>query len=74
MKKLIEKRAQLKAQLQAMLDKAKTEERAFSEEETKEFDRIESEIKSLDATIKAEERAKGLADFHAPMADNTASQ
>nr|DAJ34940.1 MAG TPA: major capsid protein [Caudoviricetes sp.] len=74
MKKLIEKRAALKAQLQTMLDKAKTEERAFSEEETKEFDRIENEIKSLDTTIKAEERAKGLADFHAPMADNNVSQ
>lgn len=74
MKKLIEKRAALKAQLQAMLDKVKTEERAFSEEETKEFDRIENEIKSLDATIKAEERAKGYDDFHAPMADNSASK
>lgn len=74
MKKLIEKRAALKAQLQAMLDKVKTEERAFNEDETKEFDRIENEIKSLDATIKAEERAKGYDDFHAPMADNTVSQ
>lgn len=74
MKKLIEKRAALKAQLQAMLDKVKTEERAFNEEETKEFDRIENEIKSLDATIKAEERAKGYDDFHAPMADNSASK
>ena len=74
MKKLIEKRAALKAQLQAMLDKVKTEERAFSEDETKEFDRIENEIKSLDATIKAEERAKGIADFHAPMADNSVSK
>lgn len=74
MKKLIEKRAALKAQLQAMLDKAKTEERAFSEDETKEFDRIENEIRSLDATIKAEERAKGIEDFHAPMADNSASK
>ncbi len=74
MKKLIEKRAALKAQLQAMLDKVKTEERAFSEDETKEFDRIEKEINALDATIKAEERAKGYDDFHAPMADNTTSR
>lgn len=74
MKKLIEKRAALKAQLQAMLDKVKTEERAFNDDETKEFDRIENEIKSLDATIKAEERAKGYDDFHAPMADKSASK
>ena len=45
MKKLIEKRAMLKAQLQAMLDKVKTEERAFTEEETAEFDKTEAEIK-----------------------------
>ncbi|MCM1530607.1 MAG: phage major capsid protein [Alistipes sp.] len=74
MKKLIEKRAALKAQLQTMLDKAKTEERAFSEEEAQEFDRIEKEIRSLDTTIQAEERARGIDDFHAPMSDNTASQ
>lgn len=74
MKKLIEKRAALKAQLQTMLDKVKTEERAFSEDETKEFDRIESEIKSLDATIKAEERAKGYDDFHVPMAEPSESK
>lgn len=74
MKKLIEKKALLKSQLQAMLDKVKTEERAFSEDEAKEFDRIENEIKSLDATIKAEERAKGIEDFHAPMADSSESK
>ena len=74
MKKLIEKRALLKSQLQAMLDKVKTEERAFSEDETREFDRIEGEIKSLDATIEAEERAKGIKDFHAPMADSSESK
>lgn len=68
MKKLIKKRAALKAQLQTMLDKAKTEERAFSDDETKEFDRIEGEIKSIDATIEAEERANGIEDFHVPMA------
>lgn len=74
MKKLIEKRAALKSQLQTMLDKVKTEERAFSEDETKEFDRIEKEIRSLDATIDAEERAKGIKDFHAPMANSSESK
>lgn len=68
MKKLIEKRAMLKAQLQAMLDKVKTEERAFTEEETAEFDKTEAEIKSIDATIAAEERAKGIGE---PVSGNT---
>lgn len=74
MKKLIEKREALKAQLQAMLDKAKNEERAFTEEEMADFDKIEAEIKSVDATIKAEERAKGFADFHVPMAESSESK
>lgn len=66
MKKLIEKRASLKAEIQAMLDKVKNEERAFNEDEAKEFDRIEGEIKSLDATIAAEERAKNISDIRIP--------
>lgn len=63
MKKLIEKRAELKAKLKALLDGAKTENRGFTPEETAEFDRIENEIKSLDSTIKAEERAKNISDI-----------
>lgn len=68
MKKLFEKRAQKKAELDALLNKAKTEERAFSEEEKAQFDALEAEIQSLDATIKAEERAKGITELHAPQA------
>ena len=68
MKKLIELRAKKKAELDALLDKAKTEERAFSEDEKKQFDTLEAEIKSLDATINAEERAKGISELHVPEA------
>lgn len=68
MKKLIELRNKKKAELQAMLDKAKAEERAFTTEETAAFDALEAEIKSLDATIKAEERAQGITEIHAPEA------
>ena len=66
MKKLFELRAKKRAELEALLGKAKTEERAFSEDEKKQFDALESEIKSLDATIQAEERAKGITDLKVP--------
>lgn len=66
MKKLIERRAGLAALLNSMLEAAKNENRAFTEEESKKFDETEAEIKQLDATIKAEERAKSITQFKAP--------
>ena len=69
MKKLIELRNKKRAELQAMLDAVKAEERAFTEEETAAFDALEAEIKSLDATIKAEERAQGISEMHTPDAE-----
>lgn len=68
MKKLIELRNKKKAELQSMLDTVKAEERAFNEEETAAFDALEAEIKSLDATIEKEERAKGISELHVPQA------
>lgn len=59
-KKLMEQRAALQAELQQLLDTAQNEERAMSEDETTKFDELESKIKSIDATIKAEERARDL--------------
>lgn len=59
-KKLMEQRAALQAELQKLIDTAQNEERAMSEEETTKFDELESKIKSIDATIKAEERARDL--------------
>ena len=66
MKKLIEKRNTLKAQLNAIIEKAKSEERAISPEESAEFDRLEAEIRALDATIKAQERVQNISDITAP--------
>ena len=63
-KKLIEKRAAYKKQLDDLLCKAKTEERAMTPEETAEFDRIEGEIKNIDKTIDAEKRAMSLDELH----------
>lgn len=69
MKKLIEKRELLRAELRAMVEKAKTENRALNDEENADFDRIEAEIKALDKTIKAEERAQNFTEIHAPQTD-----
>lgn len=66
MKKLLELRAKKKAELEAILGKARTEERAFTEEEKAQFDALEAEIRSLDETIQAEERAKGIKELHTP--------
>lgn len=71
MKKLVEKRAVLKALLESMLATIKQEERAFTEDETKKFDETEAEIKSIDATIAAEQRAKGIVDVVVPETDPT---
>jgi|GEM_PF-1922404 len=49
MKNFIERRAGLVALLNSMLEAVKTENRAFTDEETKKFDEIEAEIKQLDA-------------------------
>lgn len=66
MKKLIEQRAFLASLLKSMVDTAKSENRAFTDEENKKFDETEAQIKALDATIQAEERAKNISEFHAP--------
>ena len=74
MKKLIELRAKKKAELEALLNKAKTEERAFTDDETKQFDALENEIQQLDTTIKAEERAKNISVLHVPETTPKAEQ
>lgn len=74
MKKLIEKRAALKAVLESMLDKAKTEERAFTPEENEKFTETEKEIKAITATIEAEERAKGISDMTVPQNNTDTSK
>ena len=60
LKKLMEKRTELKKTLDAILEKAKNEGRAMTDEENKEFERLEEEIKGIDRTLKAEERAREL--------------
>ena len=59
-KKLMEQRAVLQAELQKLIDTAQSEERAMNEDESNKFDELEGKIKAIDATIKAEERARSL--------------
>ncbi len=60
LKALMEKRAEHQEQLDAIVAKADTETRAVTDEERAEFDRLEKEIKDIDATIALEERARGI--------------
>lgn len=59
-KGLEEKRNDLKSQMNAMLETAKTEERALTEEEVSNFDNLEREIKNIDATIEREEKIENM--------------
>lgn len=57
LKALNEKRNEKVAEMQSILDKAKEEKRAMTEEEMAQFNALEKEISNLDATIEAEKRA-----------------
>ena len=59
-KGLEEKRNDLKAQMSALLETAKAEQRAMTETEISSFDELEKEIKSIDETIKREEKKTAM--------------
>lgn len=69
LKKLTEKRASLKAEMQSLLDNVSAEERAFTSEETKKFDSLENEIRAIDDTISKADKARNITDIVAPSAD-----
>lgn len=60
LKNLTEQREDKAKALEELLTSAKTENRAFSVEEKTKFETLEGEIKAIDETIKAEERATAL--------------
>lgn len=60
LKDLNEQRNDKVVEMQALVDAAKGETRAMSAEEMEKFTVLEAEISSIDATIKAEERARNL--------------
>ena len=61
LKALIEKRNAKVKEMQDLLAKVKTENRAMNDEEENTFDQLEKEIKSMDKTIEAEKRADEFA-------------
>lgn len=60
LKALKEQRAELRAKMDALINKADQEERALSVDEGKEFDDFEAKIKEIDATIERANRARGI--------------
>lgn len=60
LKGLVEQRNDKAAEMQALIDVAKAETRAMNDEEMLKFNTLEKEIASIDATIKAEERARDI--------------
>lgn len=59
-KKLYEKRAALLDEMDAIIKKAETENRAFSDEEQKSYDEKAAEITRIDKTIKSLEESRSL--------------
>lgn len=56
LKALIEKREDLKSEMQELLIKAEKEQRALTNEEIEKFDNAEKEIKNIDETLQREEQ------------------
>ncbi len=74
LKMLEEQRAEKVKEMEGVLEKAKVEERAMSEEETRAFEDLEKEIAGIDATIKVEERARGREKFKKKIEGETQEQ
>ena len=74
LKKLMERREELKKKLAELVDAADNEERAMTEEETKDFDAAEKEIKEIDATIAREERARNIPTVQQPAENHEMTQ
>lgn len=70
MKKLVEKKAALKAEMQSIIDAASKEERAVTDEESKKFDELEKEIRAIENTIEMADKARNI---NGNLSDNTSS-
>lgn len=66
LKALMERREELRQNMETLVNTADTECRAMTEEETAQFDSAESEIRAIDATIEREERTRGVSNLPAP--------
>ena len=74
LKELIEQKNQKIDQLDEMLKKAETEKRAFTDEENGNFEALEDEIRALDQTIQAAERAESLERIHSGESSESEEQ
>ena len=68
LKALMERREELRQNMETLVNTADTECRAMTEEETAQFDAAESEIRAIDATIEREERTRSVSNLPAPTA------
>lgn len=68
LKKLQEQREEKVKAMEVMLDGAKVEERALTDDEITKYDGLEAEIRAIDTTIKAAETDRGAGTFK-PKAD-----
>lgn len=57
-KALMERRAELQAQMEELVSAADTEKRAMTEEDVAQFDKAEKEIRAIDETVAREERVR----------------
>lgn len=71
LKKLAEQRDEKTKKMQELMDKAKAEERALTEEENAEFERLEKEISGIDKTVKAEKRSLQMAAHEGQKSNHT---
>lgn len=60
LKKFLELKSQKQAEMRALIETAKTEERALNEEEIKKFDELEAEVRNIDSTINALQKERDL--------------
>lgn len=68
LKALMERREELRQNMETLVSTADTECRAMTEEEAAQFDAAENELRAIDATIEREERARSAANTLAPTA------
>ena len=68
LKALMERREELRQNMETLVSTADTECRAMTEEEAAQFDAAENELRAIDATIEREERTRGVSNLPAPTA------
>lgn len=66
LKALMERREELRQNMETLVSAADTECRAMTEEEAAQFDTAENELRAIDATIEREERTRGVSNLPAP--------